>query len=254
MNKSQIKFFPTKKEELLRYKLIEGRKPVTIVFLHGFMSDLTGKKVKILSKVSSKENVSFLALEYSGHGKSSGVLADYGIKDWVEQSKELIEKVSKNKNVILIGSSMGAWIGISLIEKLKKNIKGFIGIASAPDFTKEIMWNGFSKKIKSIISSGKIYYLPSAYGNFYPISKKLIESGNKSLILKKKIKCSFPIRLFHGLNDKTVGVDFSIRLAKTLLSKDIILFFQKNADHSLSRKEDLKKISNELIKLIKNTI
>ena len=107
MNKSQIKFFPTKKGELLRYKLVEGRKPVTIVFLHGFMSDLTGKKVKILSKVSSKENVSFLALEYSGHGKSSGVLTDYGIKDWVEQSQELIEKVSKNKNVILIGSSMG---------------------------------------------------------------------------------------------------------------------------------------------------
>jgi len=116
------------------------------------------------------------------------------------------------------------------------------------------MWNGFSKKIKSIISGGKIYYLPNAYGNFYPISKKLIESGNKSLVLKKKIKCNFTIRLFHGLNDKTVGVDFSIGLAKTLLSKDIILFFQKDADHSLSRKEDLKKISNELIKLIKNTI
>ncbi len=136
MNKSQIKFFPTKKGELLRYKLVEGRKPVTIFFLHGFMSDLTGKKVKTLNKVSSKENVSFLALEYSGHGKSSGFLTDYGIKDWAEQSQELIEKVSKNKNVILIGSSMGAWVGISLIEKLKKSIKGFIGIASAPDFTK----------------------------------------------------------------------------------------------------------------------
>ena len=116
------------------------------------------------------------------------------------------------------------------------------------------MWNGFSKKIKSIIRSGKIYYLPSSYGNFYPICKKLIESGNKSLVLKKKIKCNFPIRLFHGLNDKIISADFSISLAKTLLSKDITLFFQKDADHSLSRKEDLKKISNELIRLIKNTI
>ena len=43
-----------------------------IVFLHGFMSDLEGKKPNALLKFAKKNKVSFLALEYSGHGKSSG--------------------------------------------------------------------------------------------------------------------------------------------------------------------------------------
>jgi pimeloyl-ACP methyl ester carboxylesterase len=152
---SKINFFLSKNKEKIRYKLIQGKKPVTIIFLHGFMSDLTGKKIQVLSKLSKKEQVSFLALEYTGHGKSSGQLSDYGIDDWINQSKELIEKVVKTKKIILVGSSMGAWIGIALISKLKKIVKGFVGIASAPDFTKEIMWKNFSKKTKSMIKSGK---------------------------------------------------------------------------------------------------
>tara|TARA_B110000971_G_C20012542_1_gene502291 strand:- start:884 stop:1642 length:759 start_codon:yes stop_codon:yes gene_type:complete len=250
---SKIKFFLSKNKEQIRYKLIQGKKPLTIVFLHGFMSDLKGKKIQVLAKLCAKQKVSFLAFEYSGHGKSSGQLSDYGIGDWIEQSKEIIEKITKNKKIILVGSSMGAWIAIALISKLKKNIKAFVGIASAPDFTKEIMWRGFSKKVRLLINSGKIHYMPSSYGSSYPISKKLILDGNKNLVLKRKIICNFPIRLFHGLKDKVVAVSFSIQLSKTLLSKDIVVNLQKYGEHSLSHKEDLKKIKNELANLIKNS-
>lgn len=250
---SKIKFFLSKNKEQIRYKLIQGKKPLAIVFLHGFMSDLKGKKIQVLAKLCAKQKVSFLAFEYSGHGKSSGQLSDYGIGDWIEQSKEIIEKITKNKKIILVGSSMGAWIAIALISKLKKNIKAFVGIASAPDFTKEIMWRGFSKKVRLLINSGKIHYMPSSYGSSYPISKKLILDGNKNLVLKRKIICNFPIRLFHGLKDKVVDVSFSIQLSKTLLSKDIVVNLQKHGDHSLSHKEDLKKIKNELANLIKNS-
>ena len=253
MNKTKIKFFLTKNKEQIRYKLISGNKPVTIIFLHGFMSDLTGKKIKSLGKISAKENVSFFTFEYTGHGKSSGMISNYGIEDWINQSKEIIEKIEKTKNIILIGSSMGAWIASCLIGKMKKKIKGFVGIAAAPDFTKDIMWKNFSKKIKSTISNGNIYYLPNSYNSFYPISKKLIDSGKSNLILTKKIICDFPVRLFHGLKDETVPASFAIRLSKTLQSKDTIIFFQKNGDHSLSERNDLKKIQKELIELIQNT-
>jgi len=250
---SKSNFFLSRNKEQIRYKLIKGKKLVTIIFLHGFMSDLTGKKIQVLSKLSKKEQVSFLALEYTGHGKSSGQISDYGIGDWIGQSKELIEKVVKTKKIILVGSSMGSWIGITLISKLKKTVKGFIGIASAPDFTKEIMWKNFSKRTKSIIKSGKIYYMPNSYENPYPISKKLIFDGSKHLVLNKKIKCNFPVRLFHGLKDKVVDVDFSIRLTKTLISSDTIITFQKNGDHSLCQTDDLKKIKNQLTNLIKDS-
>ena len=43
-----------------------------IVFLHGFMSDLEGKKPKAFLNFAKKNKLGFLAVEYSGHGKSSG--------------------------------------------------------------------------------------------------------------------------------------------------------------------------------------
>ena len=35
MNNKQVKFFQTKKKELIRYKLVRGRKPIAIIFFHG---------------------------------------------------------------------------------------------------------------------------------------------------------------------------------------------------------------------------
>ena len=251
MNKLQTKFFLTKKKEKIRYQFINGKKPLAVVFLHGLMSDLTGTKVKKFKDVCKQSDISFLAFEYTGHGKSSGTFTDFGIADWISQSKEIIEKVIKVKKIIIIGSSMGSWIGSCLIKKLKKKIVGFVGIASAPDFTKEIMWKNFSRKIKNLIRSGQIYKMPSSYDNFYPISLKLIKSDNQSLILNKKINCNFPIRLFHGLKDGTVDKKFSIKLAKVLISKDTQIFFQNKGDHSLSTKEDLDLITNQLLRLFK---
>ena len=113
------------------------------------------------------------------------------------------------------------------------------------------MWKNFSRKIKNLIRSGQIYQMLSSYDNFYPISLKLIESGNQSLILHKKINCNFPIRLFHGLKDNTVDKKFSIKLAKALVSKDTQIFFQNKGDHSLSSKKDLSLIANQLLRLFK---
>ena len=191
-------------------------------------------------------------------------------KKWIEEASYNLFKLKSNQVVIdlITDSGTGAmsdkqwaeimlgdesYAGSSSFLKLKKTVKGFVGIASAPDFTKEIMWKNFSKKTKSIIKSGKIYFMPSSYGNPYPISKRLIFDRSKHLVLNKKIKCNFPVRLFHGLKDTVVDVNFSIRLTKTLLSNDTIITFQKNGDHSLSQTEDLKKIKNQLTNLIKDS-
>ena len=44
----------------------------SILFLHGFMSDIEGKKPQTLLSFAKKNKLGFVALEYSGHGKSSG--------------------------------------------------------------------------------------------------------------------------------------------------------------------------------------
>ena len=151
MNNPKQNFFLTKNNQKIHYKFINNKSLTTIIFLHGLMSNIKSKKAKHLKQFVNKNKINLLLFEYSGHGKSSGKFMDFSIKNWVEDSRAIIKKLMKKNKIILVGSSMGAWIGIMLIKYFYKKIKGFVGIASAPDFTEELIW----KKL-SIIEKNKI--------------------------------------------------------------------------------------------------
>ena len=146
MNKFKyIKLSNTKK---IRYLTNYYKKNLYIVFLHGFMSDIDGKKPKNFLKYTKKNKLGFLTLEYSGHGKSSGKFINGNISKWSKETQIIIKKIVKKNPFILIGSSMGAWISLNQFKFFKKQIKGFLGIGSAPEFLENLMWNKFTKKMK----------------------------------------------------------------------------------------------------------
>ena len=242
MNNPKQNFFLTNNNQKIHYKFINNKSQTTIIFLHGLMSNIQSKKAKYLKNFSNKNKVNLLLFEYSGHGRSSGQFIDFSIKNWVEDSRLIIKRLIKKNKIILIGSSMGAWIGILLIKYFYKRIKGLIGIAAAPDFTRELIWKKLNTVEKNEIRKNKIYKLKSSYNNFYPITKKFIFDGKKILVLNKKIKCNFPIKLLHGVEDSSVSWVYSIKLIKTLISKKLSLTFIDDGDHSLSRAQDLKKL------------
>lgn len=242
MNNPKQNFFLTKNNQKIHYKFINNKSLITIIFLHGLMSDIKSKKAKFLKKFSNKNKINLLLFEYSGHGKSSGQFTDFSIKNWIEDSRSIIKNLVKKGKIILIGSSMGAWIGITLIKHFHKRIKGFIGIAPAPDFTEELIWKKLNSFEKDNIRRNKIYKLKSSHNNFYPITKNFIFGGKKNLILNKKIKCNFKIELLHGIRDSSVPWVYSINLTKTLIAKKFKLTIIDDGDHSLSRVQDLKKL------------
>jgi esterase/lipase len=250
MNNPKQNFFLTKNNQKIHYKFINNKSLTTIIFLHGLMSNIKSKKAKHLKKFVDKNKINLLLFEYSGHGRSSGQFTNLSIKDWVADSKLIIKKLVKNNKIVLIGSSMGVWIGIILIKYFYKRIKGFIGIASAPDFTEELIWKKLNIIEKNKIRKNKIYKLTSSHNNFYPITKKFLFDGKKILVLNKKIKCNFPVELFHGINDSSVSWFYSIRLIKTLISKKLNLTIIDDGDHSLSRTKDLNKIDLAIKKII----
>jgi len=242
MNNPKQNFFLTNNNQKIHYKFINNKSQTTIIFLHGLMSNIQSKKAKYLKNFSNKNKVNLLLFEYSGHGRSSGQFIDFSIKNWVEDSRLIIKRLIKKNKIILVGSSMGAWIGILLVKYFYKRIKGLIGIAAAPDFTKELIWKKLNIVEKNKIRNDKIYKLKSSYNNFYPITKKFIFDAKKFLVLNKKIKCNFPVELLHGLKDSSVPWFYSIKLIKTLISKKLNLTIINDGDHSLSRAKDLKKL------------
>ena len=240
------KYFTTLSKKKIKYALVKHNSQITVVFFHGFMSDMVGAKPNAIQKFCKRQKLDFLKFEYSGHGKSTGKFTEGNISKWTQEIKELIKsKIKKDKNLIFVGSSMGSWIALNLFSYFKNQLKGFIGIASAPNFLEELMWKKFSKKIKNEIIAKKIYYLEN--GEYtYPITKQLILDGRKNKIIAKKINLKIPIVLFHGTNDDVVPINFSRKIIKFCKKSKKKLLKIKNGDHSLSRKSDLKKICREL--------
>ena len=235
----------------IKYLFIKKNSQISVVFFHGFMSDMVGKKPKAIEKLCRSKSLSFLKFEYSGHGKSSGNFIEGNISQWTTEAKQLISsKIKNNKKLIFIGSSMGSWIALNLFPYFKKQLKGFIGIASAPEFLEELMWKKFNKKIKKKILNKKIYDLDVGEST-YPITKQLIFDGRKNKVLTSNINLKIPISLFHGTNDEVVPLKFSKKIFKTCTKASTKVIKVKNGDHSLSRKKDLKKICNELNLMIK---
>ena len=85
-----LKLSRTKKIRYLKHK---QKNSDYIVFLHGFMSDLEGKKPKTFLNFAKKNKLGFLALEYSGHGKSSGKFTNGNISKWTKETSLLIKKI-----------------------------------------------------------------------------------------------------------------------------------------------------------------
>ena len=131
------------KSRKIRYIKHVKKNATYIVFLHGFMSDLEGKKPRVFLNFAKKNNYGFLALEYSGHGKSTGKFINGNISKWSKDTAVLVRKVVKKNNIIFIGSSMGAWISLNQFRIFKKQIVGFLGIGSAPEFLEGLIWNKF---------------------------------------------------------------------------------------------------------------
>ena len=247
---TKFKYYKLSKAKKIRYLKLYQKNRDYIVFLHGFMSDLDGKKPKSFLKFAKKNKLGFLALEYSGHGKSSGKFTKGNISKWTKETSILIKKIVKTNKIIFIGSSMGAWIALNQFKIFKKQIKGFLGIGSAPEFLENLMWNKFSKKMKAETLKNRIYNLK--HGDYiYPITLQLIKDGRKNKVLNKKINYKINITMVHGQKDEVVPVSYSKKVLKIFKNSRKKLVIIKNGDHSLSSPKHLVMLKKEL-KLIIN--
>ena len=247
---TKFKYLKLSKSKRIRFLMHGQKNSDYIVFLHGFMSDLEGKKPKTFLNFAKKNKLGFLALEYSGHGKSSGKFTNGNISKWTNETYLSIKKIVKKNKFILIGSSMGAWISLNQFKFFKKQIVGFLGIGSAPEFLENLMWKKFTKKMKLETIQNGIYNLK--HGDYiYPITLQLIKDGRKNKVLNKKIMSKIQVTMIHGQKDEVVPVSYSRKVLKIFKKAKKKLIIINNGDHSLSSTKWLKLIQKQL-KLIIN--
>ena len=247
----KFKYLKISSNKKIRILSLNTNSNLYVVFLHGFKSDIEGGKPITFYNYCKKNQIGFLALEYSGHGKSYGKFEKGNISSWSKDAYLAIKKVIKKKNFILIGSSMGAWIGLNQFSKYKKQIKGFMGVGAAPEFLERLMWKKFNKKIKKELINKKICIIKR--DNYeYPISLQLIRDGRKNNFFSKKIKQKIYLTMIHGEKDEAVPTGFSKKTLKIFPNAVKKLKIIKNGDHSLSSKKNLKILLKELNLIIKS--
>lgn len=231
----------------IAYRRFVGKKNLPgIIFCGGFLSDMTGVKAMAIAAFCRKNGISLINFDYTGHGISDGKFEEGTIGRWRDDALLVLDKLTKGKQII-IGSSMGGWIGLLMARARPKRIGALIGIAAAPDFTEYLLWDKLDKKTQDEIrTKGKKYFesdFDSKSGcSSYAITWKLIEDGRKNMLLHKKIAIDCPVRLIHGMDDEDVPYETSLRIAEKLTGKDVRIILQKEGNHRMSEPDDIELI------------
>lgn len=226
----------------IAYHRTEGQ-GAGIVFLGGFRSDMTGTKAVFLEDWAKRQGRPFLRFDYSGHGASSGDFLDGCIGDWFEDALDAVTALTAGPQV-LVGSSMGGWISLLLCKAIPERVKGFVGIAAAPDFTEDSMWDAFTPEERQrLMETGRVEQ-PSDYSpEPYVITRRLIEDGRTRLVLRDPLSWPFPVRLLQGTADRDVPPAVALRLMEHADCPDLRLTLVKGADHRFSTPECLAMIA-----------
>jgi pimeloyl-ACP methyl ester carboxylesterase len=211
---------------------LRGRDP-TLVFLPGYMSDMTGTKAIALHDWARREGQAMLRLDYSGCGASGGRFEDGTLDVWRDDALLAIAQIKGP--LVLVGSSMGGWLMLLVARALGDQVKGLVGIAAAPDFTD---W-GFSDAEKGRIAKYGRIERPSDYGDPMLTTAAFWNSGRANRQLTGVIPIDCPVRLIHGQQDVDVPWDISLQLAAQLRSADVQVTLVKDGDHRLSREQDI---------------
>lgn len=235
----------------LAWAHLPGRSP-TVVFLPGFKSDMDGVKATTLRDFCAATGQAMLRLDYSGHGRSGGAFTEGTIGRWAEDARAVIDAVAPGE-VLLVGSSMGGWIGLLLGRAMGARLAALVGIAAAPDFTETLMWDSMAPPERKALESQGYIDIPSEYGEPYRITRALIEEGRTHQVLGGTIPISCKVRLLQGQRDADVPWETALKLADRLESEDVMVALIKDGDHRLSRPSDLALLTRVVTSLLFET-
>jgi pimeloyl-ACP methyl ester carboxylesterase len=218
-----------------------------LVWLGGYRSDMTGSKAEALCRHAGEQGRASLRFDYSGHGASGGDFRDGTISRWLEESLAVFTQLSSGPQ-ILVGSSMGAWIALRLVQELRKQasgsrVAGLVLIAPAPDFTHELMEPELTEAQRQALARDGFYEEPTPYGpdpNVF--TRALFEDGRKNRVLDGLIETGAPVHIIQGMADPDVPWRHALKLVEHLPSDNVTLTLIRDGDHRLSRDEDIARI------------
>lgn len=253
MNAGQPEFL-TIDNERIAVRHHNGKTP-GIVWLGGFRSDMLGTKAETLDAWAHDHGHAFTRHDYSGHGESGGAFADGTISRWLAQSLGVFRQRTVGPQ-ILVGSSMGAWIALRMVQELNKagdgaRVAGLLLLAPAPDFTSDLMEPLLDDAHRRDLAEKGYFEEHSDYSsepNIY--TRTLFEDGRENRVMTGIIDTHCPVHILQGMADPDVPYAHALKLVEHLPADDVTVSLIRDGDHRLSRPQDLKMMVSALEGLI----
>lgn len=221
-----------------------------IVFFTGFKSDMDGGKALALEQHCRARGQAFTRFDYRGHGQSSDRFEDGCIGDWTQDAIAVLDNVTEGAQ-ILVGSSMGGWIMLLTALARPDRVAGLVGIAAAPDFTEDLIWDAFDDAQKALMETDGYVEVPNCYDEEpYRIVKRLIEDGRDHMLLRDPIRLDVPVRLIQGMEDEDVPWQTALKIQEKLTSADVEAILVKDGGHRLSEPQDLDRLARIVDQLL----
>jgi pimeloyl-ACP methyl ester carboxylesterase len=226
--------------ELLAWRRVHGKGP-TVVWMGGFRSDMTGTKAQALAEWADASGRDYLRFDWFGHGQSTGEFAHGTITRWREDALAVLDELTPGR-VLLVGSSMGAWLACLAAMSRPDQVSALALIAPAADFTEKLMEPELPPEARAALLADGVWLRPSEYGEPYPITQALLEDGARWSILPGPAPIAAPVRILQGGEDPDVPWRHALELAQALKSQDVVFSLIKDGDHRLSRPRDIARL------------
>lgn len=239
-------FHRTASGRQLAYERLGGEGP-GVVFLHGFKSDMGGTKAVDLEAWCREQGRAMLRFDLSGHGASEGTVEEFGVVDWLEDARDVIDALAPGPQV-LVGSSLGGWLALLLAREQPERWAGLVTIAAAPDFTARMQAEFSDADREALARDGRITR-PSEYGEDYVFSQRLFDQGAENGIFGQPLALPMPVRFLQGTADADVPMEDALRLLSHAEGPDIRLTLVRDADHRFSGARELRMIREAVAEL-----
>ena len=233
-------------------RITEGASP-TVVWFGGFRSDMSGGKATAVAEWGARTGRRVVRFDYRGHGESEGRFEDYALSDWLADAEAVLAQCVRGP-VVIVGSSMGGWIALLVARSRAlagEPLDGLVLIAPAADFTERLMLPQLPEAVRAAVFQEGLGYLPSDYGDPYPLTKRLFDDGRRHLLYEDAlIETGCPVHILQGVQDDAVPHTHAQELVERLSTDAVILTLIKDGDHRLSRPQDVARLITSIETMI----
>lgn len=232
-------FLETGDGDRIAWRRVTGDGP-TILWLGGFLSDMTGSKITRLSAEARTRGWDFLCFDYFAHGETGGNFDEARVGRWRDNVLAVADRLTQGP-LVAVGSSMGGHMLSLLIKARPERVKAAGFLAPAADFATALMLPALSPEEKRQLEVSGVHMMPG-YDRPVPLSQAFFDEARTHEVLKAPIAFDGPVRILHGMQDDLVPWQHGVRLMETLTSPDARMELIKDGDHRLSRPQDLDRL------------